>query len=170
MSPDDPEPLDAVNRGGRTVRVEFRPSGLPALAEGVRRLRSFAERVSAVRETEEALLNLPERTLKGLTVVTMRCTGKKNDLLVRVVRIPHYLPGARYDRYLVIPSASATYAYGDQRITEPAWFLSDLKPFVVQCRCRSRPVTLTREQLRGESPPPPGVRVCPNPGVPVLAS
>jgi hypothetical protein len=141
------------------------------LAEGMRRLRSVAERLSAVRETEEALLNLPERVLKELTVVTVRCTGKKNELLARVVCIPHYLPGARYDRYLVMPSASATYAYDEQRITEAAWFVSDLKSIDVQCRCRSRPVTLTRDHLRGESPPPPGVRMCGTKrGVRVLAS
>lgn len=163
-------PPDPVTGGGRKVVVEFQPRGLPldmfsalwAVTEPLRRMiestRSFAERLSEVGETEEALLNLPERALKELTVVTVRCT-KKNELLARVVCIGDYLPGARYDRYLVMPSASATYAYGDQRITEPAWFLSDLKPFVVQCRCRSRPVTLTREQLRGESPPAGGIRV-----------
>jgi len=137
----------------RAMDVAMRP-----FAEGLRRLRSVAERISAVRETEKALIDLPRSSLRRLAMITMRCSGKDNHLLVRVVRIPRYLPGARYDRYLVMPSASATYAYGDQRITEPAWFLSDLKSFDVQCRCHHRPVTLTRDHLRGESPPPSGVR------------
>ena len=37
-------PLDAVNRGGRTVRIEFRrPGGLPALAEGMRGMASMIQ-------------------------------------------------------------------------------------------------------------------------------
>jgi hypothetical protein len=162
-------PRDPVTGGGRKVVVEFRPRGLPldmfsalwAVTEPLRRMiestRSFAERISAVRETEEALMGLPKCLLRRLTVKTVRCP--RNELLVRVVRIPRALPGARYDRYLVIPASATTYQSGDQRITESAWLLSERESCDVQCRCHPRPVKLTREQLRGESRRPRSSRV-----------
>ena len=109
------------------------------------------------REDEKALDDLPERTLKGLTEITVRCRDGK--LLLRVVRIPAYLPAAAYDTHLVIPTSATTYQYDNQRITAFAWFLAQHdETSGMRCRCHPE-MTLTREQLRGESPPPPGVRV-----------
>ena len=59
----------------------------------------------AAAETEKALAALPKSHLRRLTVMTVRCP---KGVLLLVVRIPDHLPGARYDRYLVMPSSAAT--------------------------------------------------------------
>lgn len=121
--------------------------------------RSLAERRAAAEETVEALAGLPKRTLRALTM-EVRCVG--NELLLRVVRIPPHLPGARYDRYLVIPTSAVTFrgASDTERITAPAWFLAEHGSESSEVRCRCHPeVTLTVEHLRGESPLPPEIRI-----------
>ncbi|MGH8574002.1 MAG: hypothetical protein ACREX8_15725 [Gammaproteobacteria bacterium] len=120
-------------------------------------LRLLGEQQAAAEETEQALAALPKQTLRQLTVTTVRCPA--GSLLLRVVRIPDHLPGARYDRHLVIPTSAVTYGGFGERITAPAWFLADQDALDVQCRCHPRPTTLTPQQLRGESSPPPGIRV-----------
>lgn len=108
-------------------------------------IRAFGEKRAAAEETAKALAALPTWRRKRLTVITRRCP--KGKQLLQVVRIPDHLPGARYDRHLVIPTSATTYKYGDQRITARAWFLVDHdETSGVRCRCHPE-VTFTREQL-----------------------
>lgn len=122
---------------------------------------SVRQMLTAAEETEKALTGLPKRTQGQLTVITVRCPA--NSLLLRVMRIPDHLPGSRYARHLVLPTSAATYETetdhpGEQMDTR-AWFLDHHDdPFYLRCRCHPG-VILTPEQLRGESPPPLGIRM-----------
>lgn len=117
--------------------------------------------VTAAAETEKALTGLPKRTQRELTVITVRCPG--GSLLLRVMWIPDHLPGARYAGHLVLPTSAATYEgeteHPGGQVETRAWFLNHHEdPFNLRCRCHPG-VILTPQQLRGESPPPPGIRV-----------
>lgn len=142
-----------IRTSGAASTVAAVDNAIRPFTEG---MRSLAAQRTAAEETAKALVALPKRTLRQLTTTEVRCPG--NELLLRVVRIPAHLPGAAYDTHLVIPSSATTYKYDDQRITVSAWFLAEQnETWSVRCSCRE--VRLTREQLRGESPPPSGIRI-----------
>lgn len=146
--------LDAVQAvTARWIGV-FRP-----LADGMRGVRSFAARLIAAEDTATALAGFPKPMLRALTVITVRCPS--NELLLRVVGIPDQLPGAPYADYLVIPASGTTFRTADERVPMGrAWFLNDDSDSIeLQCRCHPRPVTLTPQQLCGESSPPVGIRI-----------
>lgn len=121
-------------------------------------MRAMGKERAAAEETEKALAALPKHTLRKLTTTEVRCPG--NELLVRVVRIPDHLPGAAYDTHLVLPKSGVTYQFPDMRHVpaKQAWFRADENTFDVRCRCHPG-LTLTMDQLRGESPRPPEIRV-----------
>lgn len=163
------ELLAAVQAEGQRLTSIFQRSDacsgpsfvVAAVAETIRPLtdtmRSLGDQRAAARETGKAMVSLPKGTLRELTVVTVRCP--RGSLLLRVVRIPTHLPGAAYSTHLVIPTSATTYQHGDQRITAFVWFLAEHdQTSGVRCRCHPE-VRLSREQLCGESPPPPGIRV-----------
>jgi hypothetical protein len=139
---------------GIASMVRATDAAIRPLVEG---MRALAETAEAVKVTEQALADLPPGALRRLTVTTVRCPAGK--LLLRVVPIPTYLPAAGYDTHLVIPTSATTYQHGDQRITAFAWLLGEHDTTSgVRCRCHCE-VTLSRKQLCGETPPPPGTRV-----------
>ncbi|MGH3935213.1 MAG: hypothetical protein ACRDS1_09595 [Pseudonocardiaceae bacterium] len=120
---------------------------------------SLAARFHAAEQTEQALAALPGSTQRKLTVITVRCDAGK--LLLRVLRVPTYLPGAAHDRRLVVPTSATTWRAGDQLMPASAWFLADHdESLTLRCRCHAE-VGLTRGQLLGESPPPAGIHVLP---------
>lgn len=136
-----------------SVRSVIKSMGSPAEV-----MRPIVERARAAEETEEALAALPKRTLRHLTTKDVRCPG--NEQLLRVVRIPAHLPGAAYDTHLVMPKSRVTYQFPDMRRVpaKRAWFLGEENTFDVRCHCHPG-LTLTMDQLRGESPRPPEIRV-----------
>jgi len=178
MSPRAYSPLAELSQHTARIFDMFRPSGITAMfrpvAEIIRPvavdvpviksmgstaevMRVIGKESAAADETAKALATLPKRTQRELTTITVRCPG--NSLLLQVMRIPAHLPGAAYDTHLVISKSGVTYLVhpGGHR---HAWFLDghDLS-YLLRCRCRHKPVTLTSERLRGESPTPAGIRL-----------
>jgi hypothetical protein len=159
-------PLDTVRAAAKRVTGMLRTSGaasmLRAVAKAIRPFteatRSLGERITAAEETAKALVELPKSTQRALTVITVRCPG--DSLLLRVSRIPEHLPGAWYDKHLIVPKPGVVTYRDHPEGRQRPWFLADHDlSYRLRCRCHRRPVTLTPRQLRGESPPPSGIRV-----------
>ncbi|PZS15340.1 MAG: hypothetical protein DLM60_17520 [Pseudonocardiales bacterium] len=155
-------PLNAMQAAAARVTGTFRATGassaLAAVSKAIRPFTEVGQRFAAAEETAKGFAALPKSTQRALTVVTVRCPG--NELMLRVVRIPDHLPGARYDKYLIIPKGGVVTYRDDPDGQQRPWFLADHDlSYRLRCRCHREPVTLSPRQLHGESPPPPGIRV-----------